>query len=104
MRAFPMASRNTVLWCSDCRRMRGFTLLELLMVIVVIGVMAGLAVATGGGNAGRELRRDAARMQQALDGVERAHDISSSPPVTRNPARSGCRPARRFRRAAPPSR
>ena len=36
------------------------------MVIVVIGIMASLAVMTIGGNAAREFRRDAARIQQVL--------------------------------------
>ncbi len=44
----------------------GFTLLELLMVVFVVGIMAGLTVMSVGGNTEREFRRDVARMQQVL--------------------------------------
>lgn len=55
MRALPHHCRQT-----------GFTLLELLLVILVAGIMAGLAVMSVGGNTEREFRRDVARMQQVL--------------------------------------
>ncbi len=45
---------------------RGFTLLELLLVLFVIGLMAGLTVMSVSGNPEREFRRDAARLQQLL--------------------------------------
>lgn len=44
----------------------GFTLIELMMVIFVIGIMAGLAVMNVGGNDEREFRRDVARIKQVL--------------------------------------
>lgn len=44
----------------------GFTLLELMMVVFVVGIMAGLTVLSIGGNAGREFRRDVSRVQQVL--------------------------------------
>ncbi len=49
------------------RSERGFTLLELLVVVMVVGIMAGLTVMSVGGNVEREFRRDVARMQQQLD-------------------------------------
>ena len=48
------------------RKQTGFTLLELLLVVAVAGVMAGLAVMSVGGNTEREFRRDVARIQQVL--------------------------------------
>jgi prepilin-type N-terminal cleavage/methylation domain-containing protein len=36
----------------------GFTLLELMMVVFVVGIMAGLTVMSIGGNAEREFLRD----------------------------------------------
>ena len=47
-------------------REAGFTLVELMMVIFVVGIMAGLVVMTVGGNTSRELKKDATRMQQLL--------------------------------------
>jgi general secretion pathway protein H len=44
----------------------GFTLLELMVVLLVIGIMAGLTVMSVGGNPEREFRRDVARLQQVL--------------------------------------
>lgn len=44
----------------------GFTLLELMMVVFVVGVMAGLTVMNISGNTEREFRRDAARIRQVL--------------------------------------
>jgi type II secretion system protein H len=47
-------------------REAGFTLVELMMVIFVVGIMAGLVVMTVGGNTSRELKKDANRIQQLL--------------------------------------
>ncbi len=47
-------------------REAGFTLVELMMVIFVVGIMAGLVVMTVGGNSARELKKDATRIQQLL--------------------------------------
>jgi len=47
-------------------REAGFTLVELMMVIFVVGIMAGLVVMTVGSNTARELKKDATRMQQLL--------------------------------------
>lgn len=47
-------------------REAGFTLVELMMVIFVVGIMAGLVVMTVGGNASRTLKKDTARIQQLL--------------------------------------
>jgi general secretion pathway protein H len=44
----------------------GFTLLELMMVVFVIGIMASLTVMSIGGNTEREFRRDVARIQQVF--------------------------------------
>jgi general secretion pathway protein H len=48
------------------RHESGFTLLELLMVVFVVGIMAGLAVMSIGGNPEREFKRDVSRIQQVL--------------------------------------
>jgi general secretion pathway protein H len=48
------------------RRESGFTLLELMMVVFVVGIMASLTVMSIGGNPEREFRRDVARIQQLL--------------------------------------
>ncbi|MBR9912693.1 MAG: type II secretion system minor pseudopilin GspH [Gammaproteobacteria bacterium] len=45
---------------------RGFTLLEVLLVVVIIGVMAGLASLAIGGNESRLLQQEAERLQQVL--------------------------------------
>lgn len=45
---------------------KGFTLLEVLVVIFVIAIMSGLAVMSVGGNPEREFRRDVMRIQQML--------------------------------------
>ena len=47
-------------------REAGFTLVELMMVIFVVGIMAGWVVMTVGGNTSRELKKDATRIQQLL--------------------------------------
>ncbi len=44
----------------------GFTLVELMMVIFVVGIMAGLVVMAVGGNTSRELKKEATRIQQLL--------------------------------------
>ncbi len=48
------------------KREAGFTLVELMMVIFVVGIMAGLVVMTIGGNSARELKKDTSRIQQLL--------------------------------------
>jgi general secretion pathway protein H len=48
------------------RHHAGFTLLEILLVITVAGIMAGLAVMSVGGNTEREFRRDVARIEQIM--------------------------------------
>ena len=45
---------------------RGFTLVEIMVVISIIGVMIGLAVVSVGGMAQRELSYEAQRIQQLL--------------------------------------
>lgn len=45
----------------------GFTLLELLVVVFIAGIMAGLTVMTIGGNTEREFKRDVARIQQVMN-------------------------------------
>lgn len=47
-------------------REAGFTLVELMMVIFVVGIMAGLVVMTVGGNSARALKKDTSRIQQLL--------------------------------------
>lgn len=44
----------------------GFTLLEIMLVVVIIGVMAGLASLSLGGNQHRQLQQEATRLQQLL--------------------------------------
>lgn len=45
---------------------QGFTLIEMMLVILIIGVMASLAVFTVGGNEHRELRNEAGRLHMLL--------------------------------------
>jgi general secretion pathway protein H len=48
------------------QRCRGFTLLELMIVIVVIGVLLGMVSLATGGNPVRQVRQDAAAMVQLI--------------------------------------
>ncbi|GAB3096080.1 type II secretion system minor pseudopilin GspH [Aestuariicella hydrocarbonica] len=48
------------------RHSRGFTLLEILLVVIIIGVMASLALLAIGGNDSRLLQQEASRLQQRL--------------------------------------
>lgn len=45
---------------------RGFTLVEILLVVVIIGVMAGLATLAVGSKAPRQLQQEAERLHQRL--------------------------------------
>lgn len=45
----------------------GFTLLEILVVVFIAGMMAGLTVMSVGGNSTREFKRDVARIQQVMN-------------------------------------
>lgn len=45
---------------------RGFTLVEILVVIVIVSIMTGLAVISIGGNSQRELQQEALRLQLVL--------------------------------------
>lgn len=47
-------------------RSRGFTLIEMLVVLVIIGVIIGLSVVTLGDNRGQELEREARRLHAVL--------------------------------------
>lgn len=47
--------------------MRGFTLVEILVVIVIVGIAASLVVANIGGDDRRELEREAKRLAGALE-------------------------------------
>ncbi|HUH37421.1 MAG TPA: type II secretion system minor pseudopilin GspH [Spongiibacteraceae bacterium] len=49
------------------RRARGFSLLELMLVLVIIAVMAGLVSLAVGGNPHRELEREAERLSRLLE-------------------------------------
>lgn len=49
------------------RSNRGFTLIEVLMVLVIIGVIIGLASLAFGDNRAAELRREAQRLQAVLN-------------------------------------
>ena len=44
----------------------GFTLVEILLVVVIIGIMAGLASLAIGSNGPRQLQQEAVRLQQRL--------------------------------------
>jgi general secretion pathway protein H len=48
-------------------RPRGFTLIELMVVLVVIAVMAGLLIIGSGDNPGRQLRREASTLASLLN-------------------------------------
>jgi general secretion pathway protein H len=48
------------------RQQRGFTLIEIMLVLVVISVMAGLATVALGPNPYKELAREARRLQAVL--------------------------------------
>lgn len=45
---------------------QGFTLIEILLVVVIIGIMAGLASLAIGSNKPRQLQQEAMRLQQRL--------------------------------------
>ena len=47
-------------------RCRGFTLLELMIVIVVVGVLLGMVSFVGGGSPAREVRQEAEAMVQVI--------------------------------------
>jgi general secretion pathway protein H len=47
-------------------RCRGFTLLELMIVIVVVGVLLGMVSVVGGGSPAREVRQEAEAMVQVI--------------------------------------
>lgn len=49
-----------------CDKQFGFTLVEILLVVVIIGVMAGLASLAIGSNGARQLQQEAMRLQQRL--------------------------------------
>jgi len=52
------------------RRRRGFTLFELLIVLVLLGLIAGLAVLSVGGSASRQMEQEAQRLVE-LAGLAR---------------------------------
>lgn len=52
--------------CCHIPHSRGFTLVEILLVMVIIGVMAGLASLAIGNNGPRQLQQEAVRLQQRL--------------------------------------
>ena len=53
------------LTCASSRQ-RGFTLLEILLVVVIIGVMAGMAVLAVGNNDARYLQQESERLLQVM--------------------------------------
>jgi len=53
---------------ANARRARGFSLIELLVVVALVGLLAGIAlIATGVAGVERTLEREARRMAQALN-------------------------------------
>ncbi len=64
---FSLGDRFMVLRSSRIPTQQGFTLLELMAVIFIAGIMASLIMMSVGGNSEREFRRDANRLQQALN-------------------------------------
>ncbi|MBU3071519.1 type II secretion system minor pseudopilin GspH [Aestuariicella sp. G3-2] len=51
---------------SKTHRPQGFTLIEIMLVMVIIGIMAGLASLAIGSNGPRQLQQEATRLQQRL--------------------------------------
>lgn len=47
-------------------RCRGFTLLELMIVIVLVGVLLGMVSLAGGGSPAREVKQEAEAMMQVI--------------------------------------
>src|SRR5262245_16781812 len=48
-------------------RARGFTLIEILVTLVIMGLLAGLASLSGGGSAHRQAQDEVERLWQVLD-------------------------------------
>jgi len=57
---------------------RGFTLLEILVVITLIGIMAGAAMLSVGGQETRQLKNEAQRLQLLLNQARDESELSQS--------------------------
>jgi general secretion pathway protein H len=65
-RQFSSQQRQPSLLLASFGRQQGFTLLEILVVITIIGILAGMATLSIGGTDRRELQNEARRLQQLL--------------------------------------